>query len=465
MKNLDDNHEFTSFDGGISCSGKLVAISSKTELNSCYIGESERITRGTGLSFAAASFGKSITSLQLSGLNRILVLDPQAQTVTVEAGISVGELLEFLLSHGFYLPVVPGYPTISIGGCIAADVHGKNQLKNGNFANLIESFTLYHPSCGELTASRLENSEIFELTIGGFGLTGTIVNVTLKVEIAIARTFDSSVEPVSDIRLLPSLLRSKAHKADFLVSWHDFNQTGTRFGSGFIEFGNFSSTSGSKIIYDPKTIQYVLPVKRHRPKLSQLTINPGDRVSLSPPILNNFVTVGAMNSAYCFVQNLRVGSVKTLSIESCYFPNKTARDLYFRAFGRAGFCESQVLLPVERFDEYIEMVKWWLSWNDLPITMASAKLFGGKSRYLRFAGEGICFALDFPRCANGTRFLSFIDSTIVKLGAIPNILKDSRLPLSVVAPCFPQYSVFRQQLRNFDPNRVFQSELSRRLDL
>ena len=156
---------------------------------------------------------------------------------------------------------------------------------------------------------------------------------------------------------------------------------------------------------------------------------------------------------------------RNVPIHDCFYPSRLLRDLYFKMFGPAGFHESQLLVPVDVFDEFIAALRLWLSQNELPITLASAKFFNGKQRALRFCGKGICFAVNFPRSPAGERFLVFLDELCLKLKLLPYIAKDSRLPLAVVRGCYPEYESFKERLKKYDPERLFCSELSRRLEL
>ncbi len=453
-------HVFHSFDGGLICSGQLLQVDNSSELELEI--EGKRIARGAGMSFSAASFDNGTTSLDVSGLNRIVFLDTSSRTVKVEAGVTIGRLLDFLLANGFYLPVLPGYPTITIGGCIAANVHGKNPLKDSTILDRIESFMLHHVDIGEIEVSKSSNSELFDLTIGGCGLTGTILSVTLGVSPVSNPRVHVSVEPISDLYELPDVL-TNSEGNDFVVSWHDFNQTGGRFGSGFIERGKIIPKSfDSTLSSSPKLI---LPVKEEHRHDSIMTLRAESRGQNFPALWSHLSLVGAMNSVYTSIQSWRCGSPRLMRIEDCIFPNKNLRDLYFHGFGKRGLFEHQIILGRDAFPEYVERVRWWLCRNELPITMASGKGFSGETRYLRFSKDGICFALDFPRSAEGKRFLSYLDAIVMKLGAIPNIFKDSRLPPEVVAETYPDYELFRKRLKEFDPKGRYGSELSARLEL
>lgn len=476
-------HKFTSFDGGTRATGELWTADTTSELVTASNYREGNvlksvIARGAGMSFAAASFASDTASIDMTGFNRIEVFEPGSETIIVQPGISVGVLLDYLVQNGFHLPVLPGYPTITVGGCIAADVHGKNQMRDGSFINQIVRLKLHHVDHGELELSRENNPEIFDLTVGGFGLTGTILSVTLKVSKLPSRYVESVVEPVSDIYSLPENLAALAETSDFVTSWHDFNRTGCDFGRGFIQSGRFRSTANGvrseeagqiPLKTDRRTgderTQLVMPIRMEERVQIPFALTPSNRGAGWFPLLGSQSVAGAMNSIYDSLQGMQSGPASVLSVEESCFPNLLLRNLYFHAFGKNGLFEHQCVIPVDRFGDYADRVKWWLSRTELPVTMASSKLFSGKRHFLRFSGHGICFALDFPRCRDAMRFLTFLDALVVEVGALPNIFKDSRLRLPVVEATYPQYQSFVSQLRNYDPARRYRSELSQRLKI
>ena len=73
--------------------------------------------------------------------------------------------------------MTPGSKFTSIGGLIAADVHGKNHHKEGSFGDYIEWLEIITTNGEIKRCSKKENSELFNWTIGGMGLTGVIINV------------------------------------------------------------------------------------------------------------------------------------------------------------------------------------------------------------------------------------------------------------------------------------------------
>ena len=132
------------------------------------------IGRGAGVSYVAASFGAGATSIGMRRFNRILAFNEAERWIEIEAGITLGRLYEFLTGRGLCLPVQPGHPQITIGGCIAGNIHGKNQFREGLFGDHVRSLRLFHPSRGLLDLAPEQDAGLFELTVGArFFLTST----------------------------------------------------------------------------------------------------------------------------------------------------------------------------------------------------------------------------------------------------------------------------------------------------
>jgi decaprenylphospho-beta-D-ribofuranose 2-oxidase len=139
------------------------------------------ISRGSGLNYCMASGSDEGRSVLASRFNRFLGFDQEKRTVRVEPGVTMGDLLEFAIARNLLPPVLPGYPLITTGGAIAANIHGKNQCRTGNFGDHVTRLTLYHPEKGEIVCSPEENRDLFRLTIGGFGLTGHITSADIRL--------------------------------------------------------------------------------------------------------------------------------------------------------------------------------------------------------------------------------------------------------------------------------------------
>lgn len=438
---------FVSFDGGMRADGMLQQPDryrywdyDATQLP-C-------IPRGAGLSYAAASFLDGGLMVSHASFDRVTEFNTASNLVEVETGITLFSLHRFLSSRGLYLPVQPGHGRITVGGCIAADVHGKNHVRDGTFMNQVESLTLFHPSHGMLELSREREPELFRLTCGGYGLTGHIVRARLRAMPIPSSAVELKAAAFADAREGLEQLGHAALDADFAYTWHDMASAGKSFGSGyvfqarFVPGGHEASSQSSEAAPPP--------------------LSAAGRAAWPVALLNSF-SVRVLNVLYRHQQRPALAG-KILSLQDALFPVHKSQ-LYFKLFGSRGFHEYQVILPQGAMPEYLDAIRTRIRQHRVAITLASAKAFDGPRELLRFTGAGVCFALNFPRDEVAHEFMSFLDERVIALGGAPNIIKDSRLPRAVVDACYPGVDEFRAALRAFDPKRMFRSELSERLGL
>jgi decaprenylphospho-beta-D-ribofuranose 2-oxidase len=443
------NSQLISFDGSTSAKSDLIRPDRYDFFSDARNFPGKAIARGAGLSYTAASFAEGSVSIEHGNFDRIIDFNEQEQWIEVETGITLGQLYDFLIERNLFLATQPGHPRISVGGCIAPDIHGKNQFLDGTFINQVISLKLFHPSHGVIELSAQENPDLFRLTCGAYGLTGNIISCKLKLKKVPSSMAQVSLIPLSSIDELPVKLRESAACSDFVLSWHDFTLSGKNFGKGFVQQGRFIEAPQDSSINNKKAADQTLDAR--------------SRGILPVPVFNP-ITVKMMNMLYGS-RCKGSGSQFTMSLFDSIFPIQNSKELYFKFFGAAGFHEYQVVIPEQNFKQYINGVKQYLSKNSLPITLASAKLFAGKQDFLRFTGDGICFAINFARSRASLEFMAELDRLVLECGGIPNIIKDSRLSQSVVAAAYPEYEKFRTMLREFDPDRFYRSELSERLAL
>lgn len=397
------------------------------------------IARGAGLSYCAASAGPGVRTVSSLLFDRMLEFDGDRGTVRVEAGVHLGDLHSFVLRQGWILPVMPGHPSITVGGCIGCNVHGKNQYREGNFASVVEELTLFHPDHGEVRCSPRKESDLFELTVGGFGLTGFIISAQLRLE-----RFDGSgivVErmPVESLGEAVKVMRAHAETAHSLYSWHDLN--GPTFGLGIVYVGY---PGGEPVASD----------LRYR----DLSAERRGRMWMG-----GVMRVGAGWGTRVYGWRERRTRRRTvLDVTSATFP-VTGNEFYFELFGRRGFREYQVLVPWERWGETEERVTAAIRREGVPITLASLKAFRGGSKLLNFDGDGVCLTLDAAEGERTRRLFRALDNVTLVVGGRLNVAKDSRVDADLVSRVFPEYDRFRSRLTAFDPRRRFDSTLRGRL--
>lgn len=404
------------------------------------------ISRGSGLSYAPASFSKTIPTVSHRHFNRLLDFDASNKLLEVEAGTTLGQIYEFAAPRGLFLPVQPGHPKITIGGCIAADVHGKNQFRDGTFLNTVESLRLFHRDHGILELSRANDPDLFYLTCGGYGLTGNILSARLRLAPAVSSKVRLTTSPLRGIEELADAIHQAAERNDLVYSWHNFTARGEGFGCGVLVSGRFEDGGDASASRVTSTKSNLDSATRGLPFTF---FN-----SLSTPLFNRLYHAA-----------LRTGPrTKLVSLYEFLFPVH-GKELYFHLFGKKGFHECQMVVEPGQFRPFVAEIRRRLEAHPIAITLASAKLFRGKRDLLRFTGDGICLSLDFPCDRAGAAFAAFLDDLMIAHGGWPNLIKDSRLTQRVVAASYPEYELFRSRIRILDPRRLYRSELSERLGL
>jgi decaprenylphospho-beta-D-ribofuranose 2-oxidase len=433
--------ELVSFDGGVRGAFEVERPDRYRQIEAVDP-RRKRIVRGGGYSYAAAGFGGGALVQDARAFDRVLAFDRATGVLECEGGTTLGRVYEVARPAGWYLPVQPGYPRITVAGCVAADVHGKNQYRDGNFRRVVRRLELFHPRRG-VTAVE-SGSELFELTCGGLGLTGHILSVELQLARLPGRRVRVERVPIARFEDTAAVLAERAPRADFVYTWHDFSRRGDAFGRGFAYTGGF------------------LPGSEGAPEEGHRAVDSRSRGRLRAQWLNR-ATTAPFNRAYAALQGFG-GSAREMDLFAFLFP--VARKVaYFELFGRRGFHEHQVLVPAGAFADYARALRRFVEDDRAPVTLASCKLFRGAPAHVRFDGDGVCVALDFPRGEAGTRLSRFLDGLARDMEIAPNIVKDSRLPREVVAACHPGYEGFRDALARHDPERLYVSEVSERLGL
>ena len=202
--------------------------------------EGRVIARGGGYSYAAASFGGGSRVVDMTRLDRVLRFEPAQRLVEVEAGMRLEQLLALTAPRGLILPVQPGYPAITVGGCVAANVHGKNPQREGAFRHSVVDLTLIHPRLGMLRIDRQTEPVLFDLTCGGYGLTGIIMAATLRLEPLAGWTASVERVPIETLAEGLALVRERTESAAFAYTWHEGAPAAGVFGRGFVYVGTAS---------------------------------------------------------------------------------------------------------------------------------------------------------------------------------------------------------------------------------
>jgi FAD/FMN-containing dehydrogenase len=192
------------------------------------------VFRGAGRSYGDASLIGGGLAIDIGGLDHVLAWDPVTGVADVEPGVTIRQLWELGIPHGWWPAVVPGtmYPTIA--GCVAMNIHGKNCFAQGPFGDHVLELDLLTPRGEVLTLSRSREPERFRAVIAGLGLLGAIVRVRLQLHRVGGGRL--KVRPIRCRNLAEMFDVFDRHVADsdYLVGWVDGFAGGDGLGRGIV---------------------------------------------------------------------------------------------------------------------------------------------------------------------------------------------------------------------------------------
>jgi decaprenylphospho-beta-D-ribofuranose 2-oxidase len=401
------------------------------------------LARGLGRSYGDAAQSGGATVFDMTTFNNF-TLDPETMTVTADAGASIDSILREIVPLGFFVPVTAGTRLITVGGAIAADIHGKNHHLDGSFGAHVLEITLID-GLGDIRVLTPPSPE-FWATIGGMGLTGVIVSATFTV-IPIQSSYISvDTERGKDLNDVMSRMVERDDEYKYSVAWIDSVATS---GRGVITRGDHASLEECKLEgvanpydYDPKKIATA----------------PG----LVPSGLLNRWSIRAFNEAW-FRKHPAHREGELQGIGGFFHPLDGVQE-WNRIYGPKGFLQYQFQVP-DSAGYLVELALRKLREVGTLSFLTVLKRFGpGNEGMLSFPQPGWTLAVDIPAGIPALgRTLDELDALVAAEGGRLYLAKDSRQSPSMFARTYPRLDEWREIRDRIDPHHVFVSDLSRRL--
>jgi decaprenylphospho-beta-D-ribofuranose 2-oxidase len=410
------------------------------------------ITRGLGRSYGDAAQLKDGTVIELPAFDRI-ALDPASGTVTAGAGVSLDQILRVIVPAGFFLPVTPGTRNVTVGGAIAADVHGKNHHVDGSFGNHVIRLLLVdgNGTLRELTPSgrgSFDEAEFFWATVGGMGLTGVIIEATFSL-IPISTSL-ISVDTIRyrDLESLMAAMVEADAKYRYSVAWVDSLDPK---GRGVLTCGDHAqleqlspAQQADPLHYDPKALASAPP--------------------FLPGGLLNKLTVRAFNEAwYRKAPKHREGELQ--AIAPFFHPLDGVQD-WNRIYGPAGFLQYQFAVPNEAA-HLVPRTLEALRQVGAPSFLTVLKRFGASNPApLSFPIPGWTLAADVSAAVPGLlEVLDQLDEEVAEAGGRLYLAKDSRQPSMIFCKGYPAIDKWKTIKAAMDPHCKISSQMSQRLSM
>jgi len=407
------------------------------------------LARGLGRSYGDAAQSGGANVFDMTSLHTF-DLDIEAGTVTARAGASIDEILRAIVPAGFFVPVTAGTRFVTVGGAIAADIHGKNHHVEGSFGAHVTRMSVVdgNGEVRELTPDDPSTMEMFWATVGGMGLTGVIVDATFNL--LPIETSSMSVDTIRCKDLDDVMTRMIEGDDDYRysVAWIDSVASS---GRGVLTRGDHAKRAqlGAKEAVHP--LAYATPSLPSAP-------------AFLPNGLLNAASVRAFNEAW-FRKHPKKRDGELQSIPSFFHPLDGVRD-WNRIYGPQGFLQYQFVVPDDA-GSIVERTLTRLRDVGAPSFLTVLKRFGpANPAPLSFPQPGWTLAADVP--AGNDRLgpvLDELDELVATAGGRLYLAKDSRQSPSMLARTYPRLAEWQAVRDRMDPRGVFTSDLGRRLSL
>jgi decaprenylphospho-beta-D-ribofuranose 2-oxidase len=406
------------------------------------------IARGLGRSYGDAAQNAGGLVLELSGLDEVGEVDQATGLVTCGAGASLDRLTRTVLPKGWFVPVTPGTRQVTIGGAIAADVHGKNHHRDGTISAHVESRVLVDGR-GQLR-TLTPRDDLFWAVPGGMGLSGVVVAATLRlIPVRSGHMVVDTVRTESldeTMRVLAEADRSHRYS----VAWVDCLTRGAQLGRGVVTAGEHADLSA-----EPPARALSVGARRAPYGPSTLTVP-----RWAPPAPLNSLTISVFNQLY---HRSAPRARRTVESIGAFFHPLDVLGGWNRLYGANGFVQHQLTVPDP---EAVRRVIAMFARHRAPTFLCVLKRFGAAgSAPLSFPQPGWTLAVDLPVSPGTGDLLDEVDATVIASGGRVYLAKDSRLAASAVGQMYPRLDEWRGLRDQLDPDKVFVSDLSRRLHL
>jgi FAD/FMN-containing dehydrogenase len=402
------------------------------------------LARGLGRAYGDAAlpapgdFAVAGTSLA----DRILKFDPQSGLLTAEAGLSLDHICRVFLPRGFFTPVTPGTRFVTVGGMVAADVHGKNHHRDGCFGQHVVSLKVRVGDGRIVSCSLTEHGDLFRATIGGMGLTGAILEATFRlVRVPSPWIYEERVR-IGSVDEFVAALTAAAPTWPMTVGWIDGLTRGSSMGRGVLFCGRWAEAEEAP--------------RNNPPPLSEISLP----VNFPEMVLSPFI-IRAFNAlTYRRYSASREGGI--VHPFTYFYPlDRVAH--WTRLYGRRGFTQYQCVFPHAAGHVAVH--------ECLDLLTRKGGAFLGVIKdcgaeglgMLSFPMPGISLALDIPMSGDTQALIDAMNELVIRSGGRIYLAKDALTRAEHYRAMDPRIDAFLAVRQRWDPHRRIRSAQSVRL--
>jgi decaprenylphospho-beta-D-ribofuranose 2-oxidase len=408
------------------------------------------VARGLGRSYGDAAQNGGGEVLDMTAMASLSAIDLERGLVVAEGGVSLDRLMRSLVPLGWFVPVTAGTRHVTVGGAIAADIHGKNHHRDGSFCSHVASLTL-QTARATLVVGPETHPDVFWATAGGMGLTGVVTDAVVRMLPIQTSLIRQDTERADSLDEVMALMESGDERYRYSVAWVDCVATGRQLGRSVLTRGDHAELDE-------------LPAARRATALAFGPKTPVTTPSWFPSGLVRSLTERAFNELY-FRHAPRHEEGRLIGLAAFFHPLDLVSS-WNRLYGRRGFLQYQLVVPFGAEDVMRTAIES-LQRIGKPSSLAVLKRFGaGSAGHLSFPIRGWTLTLDVavgdPQLGPT---LDRLDELVAGAGGRIYLAKDSRMRSELVGQMYPRLEEWQQVQASLDPGGVFQSDLSRRLHL
>lgn len=407
--------------------------------------------RGLGRSYGDAAQNGGGAVFRLHDDPSEIQLDEASSVVRAPAGVSIDDLISYLVPRGHFVPVTAGTRFVTLGGAVASDIHGKNHHVDGSFGAHVERFSLLVASGEILEVSPASDPDLFWATVGGMGLTGVILDVSFRTKRIETSKCTVSTRRFANLDLLLEEMSENDDHATYSVAWTDLLATGASLGRSILWRGEhtrrseLTSTSTDPLEYSTRVLGSVPPIVP------------------SPGLVNRWTSRIFNEVWFRSAPVVRDGEIK--SIPGYFHPLDVVGN-WNRLYGPQGFIQYQFLVPFGAETVLREIVSD-ISSAGVATPLVVLKRFGaGNPGMLSFPRSGWTLTVDIASRVSGLpELLHRLDHRVLDAGGRHYLAKDAHMSPETFAAGYSRLDEWREVKRRIDPSGFFTSDLARRLEI
>ena len=415
------------------------------------------IPHGAGHSYTDAALNTGGIVLDVTPMRQILFWDALQGIMQVEPGVTLQEMIQATWEDGWWPVISPSTARVTIGGCVAMNVNGRNAWKSGPFGASVLSLDVLLASGEIRTLVPERDAQLFHAFVGSIGLLGIITSITVQLQrrdsgyVSVRRRTTATMDEIFD------LFAEEENSSDFMEAWLDGFARGDQLGRGHVTCAALSPV-------DPKDnnpfATFAAP-----DRLEESVVNLAGRLA-RPVLLPAVQTANRVNAHWGAGRHGKNGELRGL-VPYTYWPG-------------AFFSGYQALLPggIETFQAFIpqkaapaifkEVMHYSQQQGCMPLWCVIKK-HRQDPYLLSYQVDGFSLELNYA-CAYQPMqqlqdVLQHMIATAIEAGGRFYLAKDHFLTPAQYRRSVGEQSVktFLHLKQQFDPETRLQSDLYRRL--